>query len=279
MLNYSLRIFHPFRGYGRVPAPGRRGARLTARAVSAVLGWLALVSFAAPGQAQTHTTLVSNYASRHATNSLTFGNLTATDNLVQAQKFETGSRPAGYPLSSVKFYLANLDGENVSPRVSVYSRDSNGVPGSELYLLSGTVSVGKVTLTSPASAVLSANTEYFVHFEDTHTSETRGSYAIGLVDDADTDTALSGSAKRIAGSRRVSRGLGDPNLRMEIMASRAPHIGCTACPGSSRSAPTRPPTASDASVTTNKDSTVVRSTEPGLHRWHLRSRLVRRLHS
>ena len=169
---------------------GRRGARLTARAVSAALGCVALVSFAAPARAQ--TTLVSNHASRHASDSLAVGDLTATDNLVQAQQFQTGPRPAGYPLTSVKFRVTNLDAENVSPRVSIYSVDSSGVPGSELYLLSGTVSQGEVTLTAPANAVLAANTGYYVYFEDTDTSEPRGSYRIGLVDDSDTDTGLSG---------------------------------------------------------------------------------------
>ena len=171
-------------------ASGRRGARLTARAVSAALGCVALVSFAAPAQAQ--TTLVSNYASRHASDSLAVGDLTATNNLVQAQEFQTGPRPAGYPLGSVKFRVTNLDAENVSPRVSIYSVDSSGVPGSELYLLSGTISQGEVTLTAPANAVLAANTGYYVYFEDTDTSEPRGSYRIGLVDDSDTDTGLSG---------------------------------------------------------------------------------------
>ena len=171
-------------------ASGRRGARLTARAVSAALGCVALVSFATPAQAQ--TTLVSNYASRHASDSLAVGDLTATNNLVQAQEFQTGPRPVGYPLTSVKFRVTNLDAENVSPRVSIYSVDSSGVPGSELYLLSGTISEGEVTLTAPANAVLAANTGYYVYFEDTDTSEPRGSYRIGLVDDSDTDTGLSG---------------------------------------------------------------------------------------
>ena len=74
-------------------ASGRRGARLTARAVSAALGCVALVSFAAPAQAQ--TTLVGNYASRNASDSLAVGDLTATNNLVQAQEFQTGPRPVG----------------------------------------------------------------------------------------------------------------------------------------------------------------------------------------
>ena len=171
-------------------ASGGRCARLTARAVSAALGCVALVSFAAPARAQ--TTLLSNYASRHASDSLAVGDLTATDNLVKAQEFQTGPRPVWYPLTSVKFRVTNLDAENVSPRVSIYSVDSSGVPGSELYLLSGTISQGEVTLTAPANAVLAANTGYYVYFEDTDTSEPRGSYRIGLVDDSDTDTGLSG---------------------------------------------------------------------------------------
>ena len=176
VLNSSLRIFHPCRGYGRVPAPARRCARLTARAVSAVLGWVALVSFTAPGQAQ--TMLLSNYANRHAS--------------------------ARVPAQFGEVLRGESRRQDVSPRVSVYSRDSNGVPGSELYLLSGTVSAGKVTLTSPPNAVYRM-------------------YGLSAVFTVGTNT---------------------------------------------------PPTASDASVTTNKDSTVVQSTEQGLHRWHVRSRLV-----
>ena len=245
VLNSSLRIVHPCRGYGRVPAPARRRARLTARAVSAVLGWVALVSFTAPGQAQ--TTLLSNYANRHAS--------------------------ARVPAQFGEVLRGESRRQDVSLRVSVYSRDSNGVPGSELYLLSGTVSAGKVTLTSPPNAVLAANTEYFVHFEDTHTSEPRGSYAIGLVDDADTDTALSGLATRINASRRVNRGLGAGKYSVSSAVYRMYGLSGVFTVGTNT-----PPTASDASVTTNKDSTVVQSTEQGLHRWHVRSRLVGRLY-
>ena len=126
------------------------GSSAAARAGLAALACVALVSFAAPAQAQaqaqaqTQATLVSNYASRHATETLTVGDSSATDILVQAQRFETGPRPVGYPLTSVKFRVANLDDENVSPLACNYQNNAivnTGTPTSEsgvsVYWLNG----------------------------------------------------------------------------------------------------------------------------------------------
>ena len=202
---------------------GRAAGRVAARAGLAALACLALVSFAAPAQAQ--TTLVSNYASRHATDVLTVGDTSATENLVHAQRFETGPRPIGYPLTSVKFRVANIADENVSPRVSIYSLGSDGTtPGTELYLLSGTIGAGEVTLTAPANTVLAANTDYYIYFEDTNTTERRATYAISQVNDRETDSGLNGWS---LGTRRSNSGDGNwilntrPLVAIELQGSIA----------------------------------------------------------
>ena len=236
--NFCLHISRPCRVYRQDPTHGRRSASprpgrscgrpaclagSAARAGLAALACVALVSFAAPAQAQTQATLVSNYASRHATETLTVGDSSATDILVQAQRFETGPRPVGYPLTSVKsLRVANLDDENVSPRVSIYSLGSNSTPGTELHLLSGTISEGEVTLSAPANTVLAANTDYFVYFEDTNTTEPRGAYTIGQVNDSQTDSGLSGWS---VGFRRYNSGDGNwipstrPFVAIELIGS------------------------------------------------------------
>ena len=244
-LNFSLPTFRPCRAYRQGPTHGRRSASprpgracrrpaclagsSTARAGLAALACVALLCFAVPAHAQTQVTLVSNYASRHATETLTVGDQSATETLLQAQRFGTGPRPIGYPLTSVKFRVANLDDENVSPRVSIYSLGSNSDPGTELYLLSGTFSEGEVTLTAPANTVLAANTDYFVYFEDTNTTEPRGAYTIGQVNDSQTDSGLSGWS---VGFRRHNSGDGNwvPSTRPLVAIELQGSIAATIAP-------------------------------------------------
>ena len=83
------------------------------RAGLAALACLALVSFAAPAQAQAQTTLVSNYESRASGSSQIVGDNNVTNHWVQAQGFTTGSNTGGYTLNSAKFNVFAHDGVQV----------------------------------------------------------------------------------------------------------------------------------------------------------------------
>ena len=171
---------------------GRRsvGRRLTALAwrwpIAAALllvGMAALV--ATPAQAAT-VTLVSNFGSL-STSASTVGDPNASSTFIQAQKFTTGANTDGYTLETLKFQVANYDGANITPRVSIYSEGNDGNPGSSLYVLTGTItSTGDKTYTAPADATLDASTTYFVYFEDTDSSATHHNYSVRRVTSGST---------------------------------------------------------------------------------------------
>ena len=111
---------------------------------------------------------------------------------IQAQKFRTGTHPAGYRLTGLRFYVSSLSSNNVTPQVSLYTAGSDGNPGTSLYVFTGTLTTtGYTTLVAPANATLEPATDYFVHFEDTNhaTVPHRGIYNVRRVASATEDTA------------------------------------------------------------------------------------------
>ena len=86
--------------------------KLAARAGLAALACVALVSFAAPAQAQTQTTLVSNYASRHATETLTVGDTSeprGSYRIGLVDDSDTGSGLSGWQLEDRRDQDGNGD--------------------------------------------------------------------------------------------------------------------------------------------------------------------------
>ena len=149
------------------------------------------MSFAAPAQAQ--TTLVSNFESRATGQSQVVGDNLATNIFSQAQKFTTGSNTGGYTLNSAKFFVFVHDGAGAVGKVSIYSAAASGEPGTQLHVLTGTISgTGEMTFSAPANTILEAGTSYFLHFEDTSTTPPLHNYGIQTTSDNDTDSGLSG---------------------------------------------------------------------------------------
>ena len=117
---------------------------------------------------------------------------TSSATYIQAQKFRTGTHPAGYRLTGLRFYVDSLSSNNVTPQVSLYTAGSDGNPGTSLYVFTGTLTTtGYTTLVAPADATLEPDTDYFVHFEDTNhaTVPDRGRYNVRRVASATEDTA------------------------------------------------------------------------------------------
>ena len=226
----------------RRPSRGGAATGLTARAGLAALVCVALVSFAAPAQAQ--TTLVSNYESRASGSSQIVGDNNVTNHWVQAQGFTTGSNTGGYTLNSAKFNVLAHDGVRAVGRVTIYSADASGMPGTELHVLSGTISgTGEMTFSAPANTILEPSTSYFLYFEDTNETDPPHDYKIQTTIDEDTDSGLSGWT---VGHRYSKNGIAAWNQRtsgyfgIELTGSAV--------------AGNTPPTASNNTVTTNEDT-------------------------
>ena len=144
-------------------------------------------------------TLISNLRSRDASmgfmavgdDSSPGGNL---EPRIKAQKFTTGSNSSGYTLDSVRFFVHQYDGPNVTARLSIYTEDASGKPDSMLHLLAGTIVCcgGFRTFTAPSGATLTANTEYFVVFEDINNNSPRHVYSLGVAPAEDVDEAQTG---------------------------------------------------------------------------------------
>ena len=143
-------------GAYRKAASKRTFLRLTI--IGAILAAaLLLVSVSAPGQAAV-TTLVSN------TNQPGISGSTSVNPNDHAQAFTTGQNTLGYTLASIELDVGTAPGNGVLT-VSVRA-EASGSPGStDLYKLNNpsNLGTGPQTFTAPASATLSANTQYFVH--------------------------------------------------------------------------------------------------------------------
>ena len=118
---------------------------------------LLLVSVSAPGQAAV-TTLVSN------TNQPGISGSTSVNANDHAQAFTTGQNTLGYTLASIELDVGTAPGNGVLT-VSVRAEASGSPSSTDLYKLNNpsNLGTGPQTFTAPASATLSANTQYFMH--------------------------------------------------------------------------------------------------------------------
>ncbi len=172
-----LSLCHPA-GAASSPSFLARIPRAAAGLLSAGLLVAFSALFATEAGAQT-TTLISNVAQDDGTLNLPSpaaarvgpsGNNTFT----QAQQFTTGDNEGGYTLTEVVAYIRNFEGSDAA-RVSVYTADSDGDPGSSEHVLTGMITDKSLnTFTALPNATLAKETEYFVVFE-----ATAGFYSLG----------------------------------------------------------------------------------------------------
>ena len=123
--------------------------------------------FAMVTQAQAATLISNTGQSTHAHGRANVGS-SGDFHFSQAQKFTTGDNEYGYTLSRVVAVL-EYSVWDMSPRVSIYTENGSGKPGSSLYTLSnpGTFGTGDTIFTAPRNATLEKETRYFVVFEET----------------------------------------------------------------------------------------------------------------
>ena len=105
------------------------------------------------------------------------------------QKFTTGDAENGYTLSAVDV-PGNTFHIDSSPRVSIYTADPSGAPGSSVFVLGNPISLTagatNNTFSAPANATLAKETDYFVVFEETATSS--ASYLLNVASAGDEDS-------------------------------------------------------------------------------------------
>ena len=132
-----------------------RGGRFGAGALVVALAVLAM---AAPAEAQTATTFVSNIGQAGIVS-----NSFASSSTPRAQQFTTGSNPGGYTLTEV---VVNIKaGTTETPAFAVYTSTTSDEPGTKVVDLSGSVTGSGQRSFTPASATpLSASTDYFIYF-------------------------------------------------------------------------------------------------------------------
>ena len=95
---------------------------------------LVLLLPAAPSQAQSATTFVSNTGQTITAGSAIVGQL-GDDTFKQAQTFTTGANDGGYTLTEVGLRVDRWIGNAASLSAKIYSTTSDGAPDSELYTL------------------------------------------------------------------------------------------------------------------------------------------------
>ncbi len=108
----------------------------------------------------------------------------------QAQRFTTGSNEDGYSLSKIIAYLKDVSADD-APQVSIYTSDENGNPDNILHTLSNPTSFSdgaRNTFSAPADATLSAETDYFVMFENDVETTSTAYYQVGFFDGNGQDT-------------------------------------------------------------------------------------------
>ena len=99
-----------------------------------------------------------------------------------AQKFTTGSNPAGYTLDEVKIHLGT-NGNAAAPVITVNSGSGNN-PGAFLYTMTNPATITDETtntFTAPSGATLEADTSYFVVMENSNTNDDPNAlYQVGI---------------------------------------------------------------------------------------------------
>ena len=111
-----------------------------------------------------------------------------------AQKFTTGSNPAGYTLDEVRIHLGT-NGNAAAPVITVNSGSGNN-PGAVLYTMTNPATIrdsATNTFTAPSGATLEADTSYFVVMENSNTNnDPNALYQVGLTtSDGEDSTGLS----------------------------------------------------------------------------------------
>ena len=111
-----------------------------------------------------------------------------------AQKFTTGSNPAGYTLDEVRIHLGT-NGSAAAPVITVNSGSGNN-PGAVLYTMTNPATItdsATNTFTAPSGATLEADTSYFVVMENSNTNnDPNALYQVGLTtSDGEDSTGLS----------------------------------------------------------------------------------------
>ena len=99
-----------------------------------------------------------------------------------AQKFTTGSNPAGYTLDEVRIHLGT-NGNAAAPVITVNSGSGNN-PGAVLYTMTNPATITDETtntFTAPSGATLEADTNYFVVMENSNTNDDPNAlYQVGI---------------------------------------------------------------------------------------------------
>ena len=136
---------------------GIASARSAAVALSLILAGL----MAAPAQAQTEETLVSNTGKTTASLQVEVNNLSSTQRRPVAQGFTTGNAVGGYTLSKVVVKMGNIIGSEV--QVSIYTANESGNPGTSVYTLTNPASfiAGSNTFTAPPNSTLDGGNRLF----------------------------------------------------------------------------------------------------------------------
>ena len=155
-------------------------ARLARLAPAAGLPWACLAlalavsgALPSPAQAQTDVTLVSNFDFVDSLTGIAVGESGSVVH-VAGQQFTTGAETQGYVLKTLTFSIRTLN-TGASLKASIYT-SVNDQPGTELYSFdSPSGGTGEKTVSAQNNATLTANTSYFVVFEDADTAAGRGS--------------------------------------------------------------------------------------------------------
>ena len=168
---------------------GIASARSAAVALSLILAGL----MAAPAQAQTEETLVSNTGKTTESLQVEVANVSSAARRPIAQGFTTGSAVGGYTLSKVVVKMGNvLSGAEV--QVSIYTANESGNPGTSVYTLTNPASfiAGSNTFTAPSNSTLDEETDYFVVFENGSTQLSHKYFLRATADTGEDDGAASG---------------------------------------------------------------------------------------
>ena len=136
---------------------------------------------------QTYTVTVTRPRILVSSTGQTSGGSTETGNHAgsqtkHAQKFTTGSNPAGYTLDEVRIYIGS-NGNAAAPVITVNSGSGNN-PGAVLYPMTNPATITDAatnTFTAPSGATLEADTSYFVVMENSNTNDDPNAlYQVGI---------------------------------------------------------------------------------------------------